>query len=33
MARIVRLEKSLGESVEYEIVKTRGENNPYYNIM
>ena len=32
MARIVRLEKGLGDSVEYEVVQTRGENNPYYNV-
>ena len=32
MTRIVRLEKDLGDSVEYEVVKTRGEINPYYNV-
>ena len=32
MARIVRLEKGQSDSVEYEVVKTRGENNPYYNV-
>ena len=32
MARIVRLEKGLGGNVEYEVVQTRGENNPYYNV-
>ena len=32
MARIVRLEKCLVESVEYEVVQTRGEDNPYYNV-
>jgi len=32
MARIVRLEKGLGDSVSYEVVKTRGEHNPYYNV-
>ena len=32
MTRIVRLEKGLSDSVEYEVVQTRGENNPYYNV-
>ena len=32
MARIVRLEKGLVDSVEYEVVQTRGEDNPYYNV-
>ena len=32
MARIVCLEKSLGDRVSFELVETRGENNPYYNV-
>ena len=32
MARIVCLEKGLGDRVSFEVVQTRGENNPYYNV-
>ncbi len=32
MARVVRLEKGLQNTVKYEVIKTRGKNNPYYNI-
>lgn len=32
MARIVCLEKSLGDRVSFELVETRGENSPYYNV-
>ena len=32
MARIVCLEKSLGNRVSFELVETRGKNNPYYNV-
>ena len=32
MARIVCLEKDLGDRVSFEVVQTRGENNPYYNV-
>ena len=32
IARIVRLEKCLKHVVKYEVVQTRGTNNPYYNV-
>ena len=32
MARIVCLEKGRGDRVSFEVVQTRGENNPYYNV-
>ena len=32
MARIVRFEKDLSDRVSFEVVQTRGENNPYYNV-
>ena len=32
MARIVRLEKGLKDRVSFQVVQTRGENNPYYDV-